>query len=63
MKELKIEFRTEEEKLPSNYHSLILSFIKASVEKFDPKVYREWFDKTKDPRNTPKKLYVQLLYA
>lgn len=45
---------TEGEKLPSNYHSLILSFIKASVEKFDPKVYREWFDKTQDPRTLRK---------
>ncbi|MDD3586743.1 MAG: CRISPR-associated endoribonuclease Cas6 [Thermoguttaceae bacterium] len=54
MKELKIDFKTEGEKLPSNYHSLILSFMKASVEKFDPEVYREWFDKTQDPRTLRK---------
>ena len=50
MKQLRIDFLTENDSLPANYSSLILSYIKASVEKFDPEIYRQWFDKSRDPR-------------
>lgn len=50
MKQLRIDFLTENDNLPANYSSLILSYIKAAVENFDPEIYRQWFDKSRDPR-------------
>lgn len=44
MKQLKIDFTTAGEILPSNYNSLLLSFIKAAVEKYAPQIFDEWFN-------------------
>lgn len=48
MKQLKIDFTTAGEILPSNYNSLLLSFIKAAVEKYAPQIFDEWFNKERN---------------
>lgn len=45
MKQIKIVFETENNRLPANYNSLLLSFIKHAVEQSDKALFDEWFDK------------------
>lgn len=48
MKQIKIVFETENDKLPSNYNSLMLSFIKHSVERSDSDLFDVWFNKSRN---------------
>ena len=44
MKQIKIVFETENNRLPANYDSFLLSFIKHAVEQRDKSLFDEWFD-------------------
>lgn len=48
MKQIKIIFETKNNRLPLNYNSLMLSFLKSAVEKSDPDLYEQWFDKSRN---------------
>ncbi|MBR0225927.1 MAG: hypothetical protein IJL92_07720 [Thermoguttaceae bacterium] len=48
MKQIRIDFETENDKLSLGYNSLMLSFIKHAVETYDNDLYSEWFDKTRN---------------
>lgn len=54
MKQLRIDFITSKEQLPIHYNSLILSFIKAAVNKCDPTTYDEWFNKSRNAQDLRK---------
>lgn len=53
MKQIELCFEVEKNFIPIQYHSLMLSFIKGSVQGYSPELFSEWFG----PGGTVRKSY------
>ena len=52
MTELKLEFLLEEPEIPAEVDRLLLSFLKASVEKYSPELFEELYTKKQSVMKT-----------